>query len=488
MEPDASPGSRARGATLLLSTQWLRYALQVVNIVVLARLIGPADFGIVSLGLAIVGIASVLGDFGLSLAALREKDLSEQQKSNLLWLNTAIGALLALIVAAVAVPIANAFDDDRLVAVVLLAAPAYLFRAAAVQFHVELNRTDRFRRLAASELGGDAFGVATAVILALVGSGYVALALQGTVAALVTLVWACVAAGWRPRLPRRAPMKRLLVFGVSTLGTHAAHYVTTNVDTIAMGAWYPAATVGFYSRAYQLVMLPLQQVAAPLTRILLPRLAEVADDLDALNAALVRAQRLVSHALLCVTGLLVVAGAPVIEIVLGADWLPAMQYLPVLAAGTVFQTIAYGYYWGFAARGRSGALFFSEVVGRVPMVLLIIVWAPLAPVGVAWGVVAGQVLIWASGTFVFAPRAGLRVGALLITAIVPLTVSGLATLATWGLDVAVLTSLPPLVRLLSIVAAWVLLAAGLLAVCGQRDARLMADTLRTMLPRRSSRV
>ncbi|MCJ1706109.1 lipopolysaccharide biosynthesis protein [Microbacterium sp. VKM Ac-2923] len=486
MEPDASPGSRARGATLLLSTQWLRYVLQIVNIVVLARLIGPADFGIVSLGLAIVGIASVLGDFGLSLAALREKDLSQQQKSNLLWLNTAIGAALALVVAAAAVPIATAFDDDRLIAVVLIAAPAYLFRAAVVQFQVELNRTDRFRRLAASELGGDAVGVATAVILALAGSGYVALALQGTVAALVSLVWACAATGWRPSLPRRAPMRRLLVFGVSTLGTHAAHYITTNVDTIVMGAWYSAATVGFYSRAYQLVMLPLQQVAAPLTRILLPRLAAVADDLDALNDALVRAQRLVSHALLAVTGLLVVGGAPLIEVVLGADWLPAMQYLPVLAAGTVFQTIAYGYYWGFAARGRSGALFFSEVVGRVPMVLLILVWAPLTPVGVAWGVVAGQVLIWASGTFVFAPRAGLRVRELLLTAIVPVTVSGLATLGSWGLDTAVLGTLPPVVRLLAVAAAWTLLAGGLLAVCGRRDARLMGETLRSMRPRRPS--
>lgn len=486
VQPDASPGSRARGATLLLSTQWLRYVLQIVNIVVLARLIGPADFGIVSLGLAIVGIASVLGDFGLSLAALREKDLSQQQKSNLLWLNTAIGAALALIVAAAAVPIARAFDDDRLIAVVLIAAPAYLFRAAVVQFQVELNRTDRFRRLAASELGGDAVGVATAVILALAGSGYVALALQGTVAAVVSLAWAGVAAGWRPSPPRRAPMRRLLVFGVSTLGTHAAHYVTTNVDTIVMGAWYSAATVGFYSRAYQLVMLPLQQVAAPLTRILLPRLAAVADDLDELNDALVRAQRLVSHALLAVTGLLVVGGSPLIEIVLGADWVPAMQYLPVLAAGTVFQTIAYGYYWGFAARGRSGALFFSEIVGRVPMVLLILLWAPVAPVGVAWGVVAGQVLIWASGTFVFAPRAGLRVRELLLTAIVPVTVSGLATLGSWGLDTAVLNTLVPLIRLPAVAAAWALLAVGLLAVCGRRDARLMTETLRSMRPRRRS--
>lgn len=484
VQPERSAGSRARGATVLLSTQWLRYVLQIANIVLLARLIGPADFGVVSLGLAIVGIASVLGDFGLSLAALREKTLTQQQKSNLLWINTAIGAGLAALVAAAAVPIAQAFGDDRLIAVVLIAAPAYLFRAAAVQFQVELNREERFRRLAASELGGDAVGVVSAVILALLGWGYVALALQGAIAAAVSLAWACRAAGWRPSRPRRAPMRRLLTFGVSTLGAHAAHYVTTNVDTIAMGAWYSSATVGLYSRAYQLVMLPLQQVAAPLTRVVLPRLAEVADDLVALNDALVRAQRLVSHALLAVTGLLVVCGAPLIEVVLGAAWVPAMQYLPVLAAGTVFQTIAYAYYWGFAALGRSGTLFLSEIVGRIPMVALILLWAPLSPVGVAWGVVAGQVLIWASGTFVFAPRAGLRVPELIQTAIVPLMVSGVATAGAWGLDVAVLTELPPIVRLFAACAAWFALAAGVLAVCGRRDVGLMRAVVRSMTARR----
>ena len=105
-----------------------------------------------------------------------------------------------------------------------------------MQFQVELNRQERFSRLAASEVGGDALAVATAICLALLGAGYTALALQGTIAAAVSLVWAGIAAGWRPSLPRRAEMRRLLTFGVSTLGTHAAHYVTTNVDTIAMGA------------------------------------------------------------------------------------------------------------------------------------------------------------------------------------------------------------------------------------------------------------
>lgn len=481
----ADPGAaRVRGAGVLLSTQWLRYALQIVNIVVLARLISPADFGVVSLGLAIVGIASVIGDFGLSLAALREESLSEAQKNNLFWINSGLGAVLALAVAASAVPLAAAFDDDRLVGVALLAAPAYLFRAAAVQFQVEVNRQERFRRLAASELAGDGAGVLVAVLLALAGSGYLALAVQGSVAAMVTLVWVGIAAGWRPGRPRRAPMRTLLTFGVSTFATHAASYAAGNVDTIAMGVWYSSAVVGYYSRAFQLVMLPLQQIAAPLTRIVLPRLSAVAGDAPALNAALVRAQRLVGHALLAVTGLLVVGGPALIDVVLGSAWLPAVQFLPILAAGAMFQTIAYAYYWGFAALGRSGALFFSELIGRVPMIVLILVLAPIAPAGVAVGVAMGQVLIWASGTFFFAPRAGLDVRALLGSAVVPIAVSGLATLSTWGIDLAVLHGLPSWGRLVAVTATWFVVWVAAMAVMGRRDAALLVATARVLLPSR----
>lgn len=484
MKSAGSVGARARGAGVLLSTQWLRYALQIANIVILARLIGPGDFGVVSLGLAIVGIASVIGDFGLSLAALREESLSEAQKSNLFWINVSLGTVLAVVVAASAVPLARAFGDDRLVWVALLAAPASLFRATAAQFQVEINRRERFHRLAASELAGDGTGVAVAVLLALAGSGYLALAVQGSVAAMVTLVWVAVASGWRPGRPRRAPMRRLLTFGASTFATYAASYAAGNVDTVAMGAWYSATVVGYYSRAFQLVMLPLQQIAAPLTRIVLPRLATVAGDPPALNAALLRAQRLVSHALLAVTGLLVVGGPALIEVVLGAAWLPAMQFLPILAAGAVFQTIAYAYYWGFAALGHSGTLFVSEAVGRVPMILLIVALAPLAPAGVAVGVAVGQVLIWASGTFFFAPRAGLDVRALLAGAIVPVGVSTLATLSTWGLDLAVLQVLPPVGRLAAVTAVWLGVWAAAMATLGRRDARLLVETGRMLLPSR----
>ncbi len=163
-----------------------------------------------------------------------------------------------------------------------------------------------------------------------------------------------------------------------------------------------------------------------------------------------------------------------------------MQFLPVLAAGTVFQTIAYAYYWGFAALGRSGTLFLSEIFGRAAMVVLIVVWAPLAPVGVAWGVAAGQVLIWASGTFVFAPRAGLRVGLLLRTAVVPLVVSGAATAGAWGLDVAVLQDFAPMLRLVAVVAAWFLLAVGMIAVCGRRDLEAIMAVVRTVTSRRAA--
>ncbi len=161
---------RRKGALLLLGAQWGRYVSQVLGIVILARLVGPADFGIVALGASVAGLAAVLGDFGLSMAALRAPSLTDQQQTNLFWINTGVGTAAAGIVAGIAPAMATAFDDARLIVVLLLLAPAFLLRSASAQLRVELNRSGRLGRLAGSELAGDVSGLIGAIVLAALGA------------------------------------------------------------------------------------------------------------------------------------------------------------------------------------------------------------------------------------------------------------------------------------------------------------------------------
>ena len=86
----------ARGALLTVGAQIAKIGVQVLGVVVLARLLTPRDYGLVAMVLAVIGVAEVFRDFGLSSAAVQAVTLTPGQRSNLFWVNTAVGAVLAL--------------------------------------------------------------------------------------------------------------------------------------------------------------------------------------------------------------------------------------------------------------------------------------------------------------------------------------------------------------------------------------------------------
>lgn len=474
-----STAPRRRGAIALLGAQWGKYALQVGGIVILARLIDPGDFGLVALGLALSGFAAVLGDFGLSLAALRAPTLSVDQRDMLFWINTLIGAVASLLVVAAAVPVSAAFGDERLAPVMALLAPAFALRSASVQYRVELNRAGRLSALALVEVVGDAIGLVTAAVLALCGYGVLGLTLQGGVAAAITLIAAVTASPWCPRRPRRdVPLRSLLTFGGNTFAVHLVNYASSNIGTMAVGAASGSTVLGLFSRANQLVNLPLEQVASPLTRIVIPTLVDAGGPAE-IQRRLSRFQIVLCYPVLAYLSLLAAAAAPAIHVVLGSDWTPAADDVTILAVGAVFQTLGYVAYWAFLATGRPGLLLGSEGVGRSLMIALSIVFATRGPMWVASAIAVGHLAVWLSATLVFLPRAGVSGWALARAAGPALLVFGLSFAAARGLDSWLLTSWEAFPRLMAITGSWGLVVVIACALFAKSDIALIRGFIRS---------
>ncbi|MFJ4039433.1 oligosaccharide flippase family protein [Microbacterium sp. NPDC090007] len=479
-----SRAPRRGGALALLCAQWGKYAVQVGGIILLARLIDPADFGLVSLGLALAGFAAVLGDFGLSLAALRAPSLSPAQRDLLFWINTGVGVAAAAAVTVAAGPASAAFGDPRLASVLLLLAPAFALRSASVQYRVELNRSGRLGTLAAVEFCGDALGLVAAAVLAVNGYGVVGLSAQGTIAAAITLAAAVCCAGWMPRLPRRGvAVRSLLAFGGNTFVVHLLNYASANVGTVAVGAISGSGLLGLFSRANQLVNLPLEQLASPLTRIVIPALAR-ANGADEVQDRLRRFQVLLCFPVLGYLSLLASTAAPAIHLILGAGWEPAAVFVPVLAVGAVFQTVGYVGYWAFVARGRPGLILGAEAVGRSVMIVLAVLWAPGGPLWVAGAIALGHAMVWVGSTFVFLPRAGISGLALARSATKAVAVFFAAWAGTTTFELAVASAWDPLPRLLALGGVWLVVAVTASALLTRSDLATIRDVIRPSRPDR----
>ncbi len=428
--PPSLASSAARGTLITIVGQTLRIGTQFGSIFILARLLDPVDYGFLAMVLSIIGVAELLRDFGLSAAAVQSKELSPGQQSNLFWLNSLIGLAASLIVLACAPLIARLYHQPELAVITMALSPLFLLNGLATQFRAHLNRGMRFMALAVTDVVPQVVAFGVAIVAAISLRSYWALVAQQATVAVVGLILAVALARWRPSRPRReASLRSQLRFGSHLFGTHLLTYGVNNSQTVMMGAVWGASIVGLFSRAYQLMALPLTQVVAPLTKVALPILSRVADDPPRYARIVARAQLVGLYLtaplfLLCFT-----LADPMIAVALGAQWSASAPIFAVLALGGAFRAMAQLSFWIFLSSGRTRTQMRFNLAAYPVLVALMIAGLPYQGVGVAVGHTVGYALYWPVSLLVAARAGGLAFRPLAMTALRVLVVVGGGVLA-----------------------------------------------------------
>lgn len=394
--PALGLGQRAaRGASTTLAGQALRFFIQFGSLIVLARLLTPQDFGLVAMVTAIVGVAEIVRDFGLSSAAIAAPSLSRGQRNNLFWINTGIGATLALGLAAAAPLLGVIYGDDRVTTIAWVLVGVLVLSGMNTQLRADLSRQLRFAQLAVTDVTAQAVAAAVAIAAAFSGAGYWAVVAQYLTLSSCALLINAIACHWLPGLPdRQAPTRPLLRYGAGVFGTQVIGSVTNNVDNVAIGAVWGPAALGLYSRAYQLLLVPLNQLNAPMTRVVLPTLSRLRDD-EATFVRYVRRSQFLGTYLLGI-GFAVAAGLawPITEILFGPGWSGVAPIFAALAVGGIFRALTQVPYWVFLATGATGRQLLLYVWTRPVMIAILLAGLPWGALGVAIGHSVAFGLYW----------------------------------------------------------------------------------------------
>jgi O-antigen/teichoic acid export membrane protein len=406
----------ARGAAVTLGGQGVRMVIQVASVIVLAKLLTPHDYGVVAMVLAVAGIADIFRDFGLSSAAVQAKSLSHAQRNNLFWLNSALGLTLCLIVAGGSPLIAAFYREPAVRNIALALSLTFLINGITTQYRADLDRHLRFGHLALVDIGTQVAGLIIGVVMAVNGAGYWALVAQQLLNSALTLVAVAILAGWLPTRPvRGVDMTGLLRFGWHLVGTQLIGYATNNVDSVVIGYRFGAAPLGFYNRAFQLLMAPLTQVRAPTTTVALPVLSRIEADNKRYSAFLIRGQIGLGYTL--VVGLAVVGAAaePIVQLCLGSKWAAVTPILRILAFAGATTTLSYAGYWVFLSRGLTRELLRYTMVVFVLRVVCVLLGSLHGIVGVAVGyavapTIAAPLSLWWLSRKTFLPLRELLLG------------------------------------------------------------------------------
>jgi len=249
------------------------------SIAILARLLRPEDFGLVAMVWAILGFVMVFREAGLSLATVQKKDVTHEQVSNLFWVNLGLGVAIAILIVSASPIFSVLYNDPRLAPIAAALSVPAIFSGLTIQHQALARRHMKFWLVQISGLCGSVLGIATAIFVAWKGGAYWALVGQRTVSSAATCAILWMTVPWRPGLPRRGTgVRSMLQFGANIMGGRFIKMFPQQLDKILIGSIAGEASLGFYSKAKRLMMLPLREINNPANSVTFPALSRVQDD------------------------------------------------------------------------------------------------------------------------------------------------------------------------------------------------------------------
>ncbi|HWH25857.1 MAG TPA: lipopolysaccharide biosynthesis protein [Pseudolysinimonas sp.] len=385
----------ARGAIFTVVSQGAGLLVQLTSVVVLARLLSPHDYGLVAIVLVVVAFGETFRDLGLSSASVQAKILTKRQRDNLFWINGGIGLVLALLVFFASGLIAAVTKSPDVTQVAQVLSLTFLVNGLTTQYRASLLRSLRFRALMIVDISAGVLALTLAILAAVAGFGYWALVVQQLGLVTFGMLGVVIAARWIPGLPNReGDIRGFLRFGWNLVGSQLIAYLSSNIDTLTVAFRFGTVSLGFYNRAFQLVMTPVNQIRGPMTTVALPVLARIQDARERFNEYVLVGQLALSYPLCLALGAVAVLADPLVLVALGPQWGPSGPILRLLATSAMFQTLAYVGYWVYVSRGLGKSLFRFSMVSAAIRIACILIGSQWGVIGVAFGFMIGPAINW----------------------------------------------------------------------------------------------
>jgi len=357
-------GSRAaKGGVIVFASQLVKFISQTGSQVILARLLAPADFGLIAMVVVFSGFMNLFQDMGLTMATIQRKEISHRQVSMLFWINVGISLLVAGIFAGLAPVLAIFYDEPLVIGITIVLSSSFIIAGLSAQHLAILRRHMRYRAIAVIEIASMIAGVILAIVMALYGFGYWALVGFTLGQAVVQMVMAWIYSPWRPGLIFKAEdMGGLLKFGGNMTAFNVTNYFTRNADNLMLGATWGAAVLGFYSKAYAMLLLPLKQINAPISAVAVPALSRLQDEPERFSDFYCRMLQVASYVSMPIIIMFFILSEEAVLILLGEQWIESVPIFHVLTILALGQTVQNSTGWVMIAYNRTGRMFKWSII------------------------------------------------------------------------------------------------------------------------------
>ena len=308
--------------------------IQFVTTVVLARLLAPADFGLMTMMMVIMGFAGAFADMGISNAIIHRQDATREQLSSLYWLTIFSGLVIFCIICLATPLVAKFYQEPRLSGLLHLTALSFLITPFGQQFQILLQKELNFNTLAKIEIFSAITNMFIAFGSALLGAGVYALIFGGLASAIArsTALSKIGFKKWRPSLYfSRKDLRGYLSFGLYQMGERTINYLNLNIDNLLIGSLLGAQSLGYYSMAHNIMLKPSSLINPIITKVAFPVFAKVQDDNERLKRGYLKVLQILSTINFPLMVGLGVTAPIAIPLILGEKWTPSIILVQILS-------------------------------------------------------------------------------------------------------------------------------------------------------------
>jgi PST family polysaccharide transporter len=372
--------------------------MQWTTTVILARLLAPSDFGLIGMAMVVIGFMEVFRDLGTSAAVIQRQELNDSILSSLFWVNVGFALLCALVVYLLSPLVAMFYKETRLTPILLGLSLCLLFSGAGVLHNALLQRNLAFKVLARIELTSAFIGAGIAMGLALYGAGVWALIFQSLFTSLASTILLWSSSSWRPSfIFSWSEMRSVSSYSLNLTGYRVFNYLARNADYLIIGRYLGARDLGFYTLAYQIMLYPVRNVTAVISRVLFPLFSKIQDDNFRFRNAYLKICFAIALIVFPMMAGVWVVSKYLILAVFGQKWEPVILLLLILSPLGMIQAIGATVGPIYQAKGRTDWIFLWGIGSGIFVTMAFVI-------GVQWGVVGVAVAYTIVGTILFYPN------------------------------------------------------------------------------------
>lgn len=307
---------------------------QVRNFIVslvLARLLTPADFGLVSMSMVLNAILDYFVDFGFSSAIIRKKEINESETSTIFWLNLMIGGICTILVFSCAPVFSWFYEMPQLEKVVHVTSCSFLISAFGTLQTALFQRALNFRTpFIARLISGITSGI-LGITLALCGFGVWALVFSNLTGWFLYSISIWIMSTWRPQfIFKPACVTDMISFGWKMTLSTLVNRIFRQIDTLIIGKLYSAASLGLFNRAQSLNNLVIDYSFSSIRSVMLPSLSKLQDSHEALRYSVLKLLHVISFLTFLFSGLMYICADDLILLLYGNQWAGTIEIFQIL--------------------------------------------------------------------------------------------------------------------------------------------------------------